>query len=398
MKRLLMSTIFAILLTPIMTFNNTNNVDFFYAMYSSATKLQNEYIDPVPFMGYGPLVNNAKMIIERAYLFKQQYEFARSNKNQPLNKIPKIIHQIWIGNKPIPQVLNFCIKSVKKCHPDWTYMLWDNNSIKNLSLMYSDLIQDNNIDIGKRADILRFELLRIYGGVYLDIDTFCHKSMNDLIENYSYFCGITSEMYCTGVSPQGAAPNHPIIAKYLDELNIPRVKTPGNCVLQATGSIYLTEKITDYLKSLKFSDENILIAPRTYFHAFPGLFRESFWDGALQIDALAKFERKETYQSHIWATTWYTDRNLIESKLRTLLKQNNLISTGDIKELINKYQPSNQMTPAIIAAKNNSHILLDYLCRFGADLELKDLSGKTALDYARQFHNIRCIDIINQCI
>ena len=43
-----------------------------------------------------------------------------------INKIPKIIHQIWVGGKKIPQKYKKLIKTVKDVHPDWEYKLWTN--------------------------------------------------------------------------------------------------------------------------------------------------------------------------------------------------------------------------------------------------------------------------------
>ena len=41
--------------------------------------------------------------------------------------IPKIIHQLWIGDKPMPSVLMDKIKSDNK---DYEYMLWNEDKLK----------------------------------------------------------------------------------------------------------------------------------------------------------------------------------------------------------------------------------------------------------------------------
>src|SRR5690606_35981755 len=48
-------------------------------------------------------------------------------------KIPKIIHQIWIGS-PVPERFQELMDSWKTFHPDWTYILWDDASIKTLHI------------------------------------------------------------------------------------------------------------------------------------------------------------------------------------------------------------------------------------------------------------------------
>lgn len=42
---------------------------------------------------------------------------------QEKTKIPKIIHQIWLGS-PLPQKFKKLQASWIKMHPEWTYILW----------------------------------------------------------------------------------------------------------------------------------------------------------------------------------------------------------------------------------------------------------------------------------
>ena len=45
------------------------------------------------------------------------------------NKIPKKIHQIWIGNAPIPDHCAAFGKEMQEMHPDWEYKLWRHEDI-----------------------------------------------------------------------------------------------------------------------------------------------------------------------------------------------------------------------------------------------------------------------------
>lgn len=98
-------------------------------------------------------------------------------------EIPKIIHQIWIGNKPIPFGL---IKTWKDKHPDWKYILWDNEKVKNEEFINRDKIEICNNILGK-SDLIRYEILYKYGGIYIDIDVICNKKLDNLITNKSLF-------------------------------------------------------------------------------------------------------------------------------------------------------------------------------------------------------------------
>ena len=42
------------------------------------------------------------------------------------HKIPKIIHQIWVGDDPIPEHCGRYVTKMKEMHPDWNVKLWGN--------------------------------------------------------------------------------------------------------------------------------------------------------------------------------------------------------------------------------------------------------------------------------
>jgi mannosyltransferase OCH1-like enzyme len=49
-------------------------------------------------------------------------------------KIPKIIHQIWVGPKPLPEFYKKLANSWIKKHPDWKYRLWTDKEVAQINL------------------------------------------------------------------------------------------------------------------------------------------------------------------------------------------------------------------------------------------------------------------------
>ena len=96
--------------------------------------------------------------------------------------IPKIIHMIWIGQKPFPYKKN--LDTYKKKHPEWTIRLWTD---KNIPKMVNKRIYDTVPVLATRADILRLEILAKYGGVYVDADSICVKPLDDLVRKETCF-------------------------------------------------------------------------------------------------------------------------------------------------------------------------------------------------------------------
>ena len=94
--------------------------------------------------------------------------------------IPKIIHQIWIGDQSKrPSVL---METWKANHPDWSYMLWTEAEISELGLYNQAKFQSHPMLSGK-ADIARYEILFKFGGFFIDADSISIKPLDDLLNN-----------------------------------------------------------------------------------------------------------------------------------------------------------------------------------------------------------------------
>ena len=85
--------------------------------------------------------------------------------------IPKRIHQIWIGHHKVPwKWINSFREKFRAAYPGWEHMLWREKDIKGLHLKNRKLYEGERTYCGK-ADILRYEILYQYGGIYIDADS-----------------------------------------------------------------------------------------------------------------------------------------------------------------------------------------------------------------------------------
>ncbi|MDD3038466.1 glycosyltransferase family 32 protein [Bacteroides sp.] len=103
-----------------------------------------------------------------------------------MNDIPKIIHQIWSGvDEPLPEHLRTLGETWKEHHPDWSYEFWDNNRITSFIKQYYpnywDVYCSFQYNI-QRWDAIRYLILDKIGGMYVDFDTECLASHNDLLK------------------------------------------------------------------------------------------------------------------------------------------------------------------------------------------------------------------------
>ena len=110
---------------------------------------------------------------------------------ETLDKIPKIIHHIWMGKNEIPDLNIKCAESIKKTNSDFEYKLWKdddvNNMMKNDFPEYYEKFNELPRMIMK-IDMFRYFLMYKYGGLYTDMDYYMFKGFDLLKYNVVIPC------------------------------------------------------------------------------------------------------------------------------------------------------------------------------------------------------------------
>jgi hypothetical protein len=105
--------------------------------------------------------------------------------------IPKIIHQLWIGDKPPPINL---MNTWKDKHPEFEYIYWNEAEILKRGIVFECQDKINEIEeINGKADIMRWELLYRYGGIFIDADSICIEPLDTLMLLNKSFAGYENE-------------------------------------------------------------------------------------------------------------------------------------------------------------------------------------------------------------
>ena len=167
--------------------------------------------------------------------------------------IPKIIHQIWIGPKPAPIKL---MNTWKEKHPEYEYIFWNENEFEKRGMYFKcqDKIDEMEEYCGK-TDIMRWEILYKYGGIYIDADSICIEHLDDDLLNKS-FAGYENEIKRPGliaVGTMGFTPKHPITKeaiKYIQKNPVSMEKT-GRMAWENTGPVLLTNIYNDNINEYK---------------------------------------------------------------------------------------------------------------------------------------------------
>jgi mannosyltransferase OCH1-like enzyme len=202
--------------------------------------------------------------------------------NQP-QIIPKLIHRIWIGEKPIPDYSVYYIEKQKRICSGYMHVLWSDKAIQDIFLFLLpssvEMLRDERLSPIIKSDILRYELLRLYGGIYLDMDVQLFRSFDDLL-CIPYFCALDSKK--TGSAIQGSIPFHPVPRVMLDKIyfNYKNIGPPQNSYQQLTfGGPYLLDQVTREFHIKPFNSEMFYFGqePSCTVHYFAGCRTVEGW-------------------------------------------------------------------------------------------------------------------------
>lgn len=235
-----------------------------------------------------------------------------------IGKIPKVIHQIWVGKKNIPPTCQRISRSWQKNHPDWEYKLWTDADIESFPWIDKEsFLKATNP--GMKSDIWRYQILCVYGGIYVDIDFECLKNFSPIHDASRFYSGFMVKDKKVGLANAliGAEKNHPILKKLVEGIrkknnSVPpainprhsisvRMKTAQK-VIDFSGPSFFTKVIQDFLKENPCAD-SIHLFPSEYFyplnaHAF-GKIKGKGLKAPSTLTLL-----KDAYALHYYARSW----------------------------------------------------------------------------------------------
>lgn len=237
--------------------------------------------------------------------------------------IPKVLHYVWVGNKPKPPEVVKCVQSWYKYCSDWLIVEWNDFSLQNINNTY--IAEAYN---AKKwafvGDYIRIYALAMFGGVYVDADVELLQSIDSFL-NASFFIGRENwyGYYNAGPHLMGAVPHTTILTDILAE--------------------YTTEHFLD-----GNGNPNYYVLPGRFQRYFQKHYDFQVADGADQTDVLndtvyiypwwyfcTRNEGKETYAIHHFHGSWKkeeTENGTVEKEEQKDRK----IEEGLTKEIIKK--------------------------------------------------------------
>tara|TARA_B100001989_G_scaffold251721_1_gene231618 strand:- start:1297 stop:2172 length:876 start_codon:yes stop_codon:yes gene_type:complete len=252
--------------------------------------------------------------LERWNILSDNFNISKNREEKENNRcqIPKIIHQIWIGPKSFPQKYADWAKTWKLLNPSWEYKLWTEKELNNLNFINRNYF-DNSKNIGFKSDLARYEVLNLYGGLYLDTDFECINPIPNYLLDYEFVSCVvfkdTPEI-ANGMmmSKKGAK----IIKNLIRNIKKPSKNPNPINIIESSGAINLT---SNYYHLDNEEKQKCLILPSNYFYPYPNFLLGK----SIDIYDLCK---PYTIGLHHWEMSWIKGsylKRIIRKSLKLLM-------------------------------------------------------------------------------
>jgi Mannosyltransferase OCH1 and related enzymes len=234
-----------------------------------------------------------------------------------MNKIPKIIHQIWSDKyRPLPKHLKRLGETWQEHYPTWEYKYWEeqdmNNFIREHFPQYGDIYNRFPYD-AQRWDAVRYLILYKMGGMYVDFDYESIYPIDELIRDKSCCFPLESEAQSQFYKEKVkhvfnnalviSTPQHPFILKVIktifNETVLHNTEPKFLCVLKTTGPWALMDlyySLTDEEK------KDICLIPAKYVAPFSADQSKRFIGGETSDELENCLE--EAYAVHYYLGDW----------------------------------------------------------------------------------------------
>lgn len=220
-------------------------------------------------------------------------------------KIPRIIHSVWMGGGSKSDVVKKSMQSWKTYCPDYQVMEWSEDNV--------DL--ENTCEYVKQAyekkkwafvsDYVRLKALYEYGGVYMDTDMEVLRNIDSFLKYDGFVCTESHHTVCTAII--AAKPHAEWVKELLDEYqSISFVKEDDSLdTLPNTKRLqkYLEDKY-DYHWSDKVQEfeDGLVIFPQEYFSPL------NCFTGVLNMT-------DNTFTYHHYDNTWKSSTDKMKKKV-----------------------------------------------------------------------------------
>ncbi len=119
--------------------------------------------------------------------------------------IPPTVHRVWVGEDPMPPEYEQFGATFKRHNPDWEIRLWSEKDLDELEIGEGERKRARTHS--ELSNLMRYEVLSRFGGVYVDTDVECLQALEPLLGGIEAFAALEREGR-VGNAALGSVPGH----------------------------------------------------------------------------------------------------------------------------------------------------------------------------------------------
>jgi hypothetical protein len=125
-------------------------------------------------------------------------------------RIPRTIHRVWLGERPMPEEHERFGRTFAQHHPDWEMRLWTDADLPALGIGAAE--RKRSRTHSELSNLVRYEVLCRHGGVYVDTDVECLRPLTPLLHGIDAFAALEVPGGI-GNAILGSIAGHPVFAR-----------------------------------------------------------------------------------------------------------------------------------------------------------------------------------------
>lgn len=159
--------------------------------------------------------------------------------------IPQVFHRAWLGGQE-PEWTRPFADTWRELHPAWELRQWGDAEVAELFPLRNQDIYDHAEEIAPnhvgqlRSDVVRYEILYRWGGVWVDTDFECLRPIDPLIEGAGAFAAWEEQDRWIANGLMGAVADHPFVSRLIEGVPASVAAHIGQRPARVTGPQYLT--------------------------------------------------------------------------------------------------------------------------------------------------------------
>lgn len=221
------------------------------------------------------------------------------------------IHVVYLNETPLPDFFKRCIETWRRDYPAARICMWDKN---NLPPLRTQKIYDACWHFAARTDVLRYELLHRFGGIYVDCDMMSLRPMDDLLGPVSAFSSAAPPPEGhTGLWHEicilGAEKNHPFYDYLLSKLAVWYEEHQSEGACNSTGPFFYYHMLLEWKREIRAMSKDVCIFDPELMIPF-----RAEQEHASPSDDLENIYPKARCV-HWWAGTWWETEKEIISRI-----------------------------------------------------------------------------------